>query len=107
MPKVTFVSTTGDERTLNAAIGESVMQVAISHGVDGIVAECGGSAMCATCHIYVDESFVDALSPQSEIEEEMLACVASERRPTSRLACQIMLTPALEGMRVHLPEAQQ
>lgn len=107
MPQVTFITAFGDEHSHVAQIGESVMQIAISNGVDGIVGECGGSAMCATCHVYVDESFLERLAPRSEIEDEMLSCAASEARPNSRLACQIKMSDELNGLRVYLPEAQQ
>ncbi len=107
MPKVTFVSADGRETTLTAQNGQSVMQVAMVNGVEGIVAECGGSAMCATCHVYVDTPFVHLAAPASEIENEMLDCVASQRRPGSRLSCQIQMSDALDGLRVFLPETQQ
>ena len=82
------------------------MQIAVSAGVRGIVGECGGSAMCATCHVYVDEAFSDQLSTPLETELEMLECTASERLPNSRLACQIKILTKHEGLVVRLPERQ-
>lgn len=82
------------------------MQTALDNGVDGIVGECGGSAMCATCHVYVDEAFLDLLPPMKEVENEMLECTATERRPNSRLSCQIKLDAVLDGIVVELPETQ-
>jgi 2Fe-2S ferredoxin len=82
------------------------MQAAVTNGVDGIVGECGGSAMCATCHVYVDEAFLDRLEPMSELEDELLESTASPRLPNSRLGCQISLTNALDGLVVKVPDRQ-
>lgn len=106
MPKVTYVDYDGAERVLDVPVGTSVMQAAIANGIDGIVAECGGSMMCATCHVYVDESQHDRLPPMSSIENDMLECTRAERRPNSRLSCQLVATPEFDGLIVHLPEAQ-
>ncbi len=107
MPKVTLVAADGQHRTLDVPDGQSLMQAAVAAGVRGIVGECGGSAMCATCHVYVEEAFVERLPAPLETELEMLECTASERRNTSRLGCQIKLRAELDGLVVHLPERQQ
>lgn len=107
MPNITFVYPNGEKATVYAKPGASVMQTAMAEGIDGIVAECGGSAMCATCHVYVDEDFNDKLDAVSENEDEMLSCAASERRDTSRLSCQIEVVDDLDGLVVYLPESQQ
>jgi 2Fe-2S ferredoxin len=83
--------------------GWSLMQGATANGVDGIVGECGGSCACATCHCYVDETRMADLPPPSEGELDMLDNVAAERRPNSRLACQIKASAALEGLVVTCP----
>jgi 2Fe-2S ferredoxin len=75
--------------------------------VDGIIGECGGSCACATCHCYVDEAMMAALPPASASELDMLENAAAERRPNSRLACQIKSAPALEGGTVTLPATQE
>jgi len=106
MPKITFVSPDGTRREFDAPTGETVMRVAVTNGVDQIVAECGGSLACGTCHVYVEDTWASCLPPVSPVEEEMLGFVASERRDTSRLSCQIAMTPALDGLAVHLPERQ-
>jgi 2Fe-2S ferredoxin len=62
--------------------------------------------MCATCHVYVDEAFLDRLPQVSADEDEMLGATASERKPNSRLSCQIIVTEELDGMTVHIPESQ-
>jgi ferredoxin, 2Fe-2S len=107
MVDVTLIDAAGHSRKLQVPEGQSLMQAAVSAGVRGIVGECGGSAMCATCHVYVDEAFADRLPAPLETELEMLECTASERMTNSRLSCQIKLSNALDGLVVRLPERQQ
>jgi ferredoxin, 2Fe-2S len=107
MPDITFILADGSERGLEAPEGASVMASATGAGVPGIVAECGGSAMCATCHVYVDEAWADKIPAPLANELEMLECTAAERRPNSRLSCQIKLTAALQGLVVRIPDCQQ
>lgn len=106
MIEITFISAVGTAQSVQVAPGTSLMQAATSHGIDGIAGECGGSAMCATCHCYIDEAFVDKLPPISAVENEMLEATASERLPTSRLGCQVKVTEALAGLIIRLPETQ-
>jgi 2Fe-2S ferredoxin len=106
MPTVTYVNPDGTELQAEADAGTSVMMAAVTHDIDGIVAECGGSLMCATCHVYVDEEFADRLPEMSPDEDEMLEAAASERTERSRLSCQIVLTDELDGLVVRLPETQ-
>jgi ferredoxin, 2Fe-2S len=106
MPTVTYVHPDGQREAIDVAAGMSVMQGATLHGLDGIVAECGGNAMCATCHVYVEPADLHRLSPMSPDEDALLDGTASERRPNSRLSCQIVMTPELDGLVVHLPERQ-
>ena len=82
------------------------MLAAVSNEVPGIVAECGGSAMCATCHVYVDPAFIDKLEPVSEAELEMLESAASARQANSRLSCQIIMDGSLDELVVHIPSNQ-
>ena len=107
MPDITFIHPDGTEQGMEAPEGVSVMQVATGAGIDGIVAECGGSAMCATCHVYVDPAWADRLPAPLANELEMLECTAAERKPTSRLSCQIKVSAALDGLVVRIPECQQ
>lgn len=107
MPLITFVIPDGTERTLQAPDGVSAMQAATGAGVPGIVAECGGSAMCATCHVYVDPAWSGRLPAPLSNELEMLECTAAERKPNSRLSCQIKLDPKLQGLLLRIPEKQQ
>jgi 2Fe-2S ferredoxin len=106
MTTITFIHPDNRSERVDAEDGASVMQAALMHGVDRIVAECGGNAVCATCHVYVDPAFVDRLDPVSDDEDALLDGTASERLPNSRLSCQIKVTPALDGLVVRLPERQ-
>jgi 2Fe-2S ferredoxin len=106
MPTVIFQSPDGTERKVTAESGIVLMQAAVSNGVAGIVAECGGNASCATCHVYVDSRHADLVGPPNDVEDEMLDFTAAERRPTSRLSCQVQLSDALDGLVVHVPEEQ-
>lgn len=107
MTKVTFVEAGGASHDVEVNDGWTLMQAATRNGLEGIVAECGGSAICGTCHVYVSESFLDRLPIPSAAENELLDFTAAERRPNSRLSCQIVVTPALEGMVLQLPDTQQ
>jgi len=106
MASLTFVSPDGSKQVVDASPGVSVMQAAINEGIDGIVAECGGNAMCATCHVYVDPAWEAKVPAIKQDEEDMLDSTASERKPNSRLSCQIDMSPDLDGLVVHLPESQ-
>ncbi|WP_312178384.1 2Fe-2S iron-sulfur cluster-binding protein [Arthrobacter sp.] len=103
MPKVTYVQPDGSEMIVDAEAGASVMRTAVASGVPGIVAECGGSAMCATCHVYVDPGDRAALPEMLAVEDEMLDCAAAEREAGSRLSCQL---PVSVDIRVRIPETQ-
>lgn len=106
MPKIHFTSAAGKETVLDVPAGTRIMHAAVNHGLDGIVAECGGSCMCATCHVYVSEDQLDLLPPMQPAEDAMLDSTASERRPNSRLSCQLEVSPAMDGLRLTLPETQ-
>ncbi len=107
MTQITFVEATGQSTTLDLADGWSLMQGATTNGVDGIVGECGGSCACATCHCYIDDLLAKVLPPPAPGELDMLDNVAAERRPNSRLACQIKVSAAMNGAVVHLPDCQE
>ena len=106
MPRVTYQPLDGPSTQLDAPLGATARDVALAHGVDGIVGECGGQLMCASCHVYVDEAFIDLLPPRSDDEEEMLESTASPRLANSRLSCQIKLTDELDGLILRLPAEQ-
>jgi len=106
MPQIVYVQPNGSREAVPASPGATVMMTAVGHGIPGIVAECGGSAMCATCHVYVDPASIGFLPPISDVEDEMLASAAGERREYSRLGCQLALAPGVDQLIVHIPERQ-
>lgn len=105
MTKLTIVAFDGTRFDIDAVEGSTVMENAVRNSVPGIEAECGGACACATCHVYVDEGWVEKAGPPGAMEEDMLD-FAFDVRPTSRLSCQIRLTAALDGLVVHVPERQ-
>jgi 2Fe-2S ferredoxin len=107
MPKVHYVSADGESKEVETPVGTTVMSAALKNGIDGIVAECGGVCMCSTCHVFVDEKFFGRLPPASDTEEAVLEISAEERRPNSRLSCQIKMTDDLDGLIVRLPAKQR
>jgi 2Fe-2S ferredoxin len=105
MPFVTFIDNLGSEHTVEAKPGTTVMQAALDNLIDGIIAECGGSCSCGTCHCYVDERSVGKLPPAGKAEIETLECSIGVKA-NSRLSCQIVIREDLDGMVVRLPESQ-
>lgn len=106
MPKVTFVNPDGTQVVIVAEVGRSLMESAITGGVGRIVGECGGACQCATCHVYVADSWREKLPSVGPEEEAMLDNTLAERRPGSRLSCQIKIEPGHDGLLVSLPERQ-
>jgi 2Fe-2S ferredoxin len=106
VPKVTYLRPGGDQVIVDATLGQSVMQAAVGHGITEIVAECGGTLACATCHVYVSDGPREALPAVSDDEAEMLDFTASPREPGSRLSCQLEMTDELDGLVVRLPPDQ-
>lgn len=103
MTQIVFKLPNGETLTVDATDGESLMEAARQKDLPGILAECGGSCACATCHVYVEERFAKDMAPMEDFESDMLEGVLAERRPTSRLSCQITVQPALSGMVVVIP----
>jgi 2Fe-2S ferredoxin len=101
LPRVTFVLPDGAARTLEAGLGMSLLEVARANGID-IEGACGGSMACATCHVHVDEAWLDRLDPPTAEEEDMLD-LAESLCATSRLGCQIRLRADLDGLLVRVP----
>jgi ferredoxin, 2Fe-2S len=106
MPKITYVQHDGSRSELDVPAGQSIMKAAIANDVDGIIADCGGSLSCATCHVYVAQVAPGAFPPPAEEEQEMLEDTASERRDNSRLSCQLTLTDDMDEVVIELPEDQ-
>lgn len=105
MPKITFIDHAGNSTTVEAQVGQTVMETAIKHGIPGITAECGGACSCATCHVYVDDAWRETTGEPSQAEEDMLD-FAYDVRDNSRLSCQIRITDAHDGLIVRIPERQ-
>jgi len=105
MPRVLFISHDGHTQEAQAQPGASVMQAALDHGVAGILADCGGSCACATCHCYVGQAWLDSFAPAATIEAELVS-FAFDPQPNSRLACQLVLGEQHEGLVVGLPQRQ-
>lgn len=99
MPKLVVVNRAGEERTVEAGEGLSVMEAIRDNGFDELLALCGGCCSCATCHVHVDPAFADQLEPMSEDENDLLDST-DHRTAYSRLSCQIHLTAALDGLKV-------
>ena len=105
MAKITYIEFNGKEHELDVAPGLSVMQGAVQNNVRGIIAECGGACSCATCHVYVDEAWVQKVGKKGENEEALLDAVC-DLKPNSRLACQITVTEELDRLVVRMPPKQ-
>lgn len=105
MPKLTFIDFGGTARTVEAEAGSTVMEAAVKNGIPGIEAECGGACACATCHVYIDDSWTEKVGPPSAMEEDMLD-FAYDIRPNSRLSCQIKVAAELDGLVLRTPEKQ-
>lgn len=99
--KVTYVQADGVERTIeDAKPGWSLMEIARANDVEGILGDCGGACACATCHVYIDPEWQEAVGAPDDVEAEMLEMVSDVRRDNSRLGCQIKLSPELDGLKV-------
>ncbi len=105
MTRITYVSPDESVQTFDVQAGMSVMDGAMNNGVDGILAECGGNCACATCQVYVDAAWGDRLEPLSDLEEAMLSQPSVPGRQL-RLSCQIVVTDALEGLKLYIPDSQ-
>ncbi len=105
MPKITFVPYRQEEITVEAEVGQTVMEAAVRNGVPGIEAECGGACACATCHVYVDDAWTAKTGTPQPMEEDMLD-FAWDVKPTSRLSCQMKIAAEWDGLVVHVPERQ-
>ena len=101
MAKITYIDEGGQAYECEVDNGLSVMEGAILNNVPGILAVCGGSCACSTCHAYIDEAWLDKVGPPNEIEDSTLD-LALERKPSSRLTCQIKVDESLDGLVVNI-----
>ena len=105
MPKITYKDKEGNSKTIEVENGLSVMEGAIQNDISGIDADCGGAMACATCHVYVEEKWLDKLPKVDDAEVDMID-MAHEPKKNSRLSCQLIVTDELEGLVVTTPEKQ-
>ncbi|PCI05381.1 MAG: 2Fe-2S ferredoxin [Hyphomicrobiales bacterium] len=105
MPKITFITHDDVSRELDVPSGMTIMEIAIKNSIPGIEAECGGACACATCHVYVDESWKEKTGEPEAMEEDMLD-FAWEVQPNSRLSCQVKMSDELDGLIIRIPERQ-
>ena len=105
MPKITYIDYQVNSKTIEVSSGLSVMEGAIQNNINGIDADCGGSMACATCHVYVQEKWLDKLNKIEDAEQDMLD-MAFEPKKNSRLSCQILISNELDGLVVTTPKRQ-
>ncbi len=103
MPKITYITPDGERHAVDVPMGYTVMEGAINNDIAGIVAECGGACACATCHSYIDNSWLDKMPPIDDMEDSMLDA-AYERKKNSRLTCQIEVTDEMDGLIIHVAD---
>ena len=105
MPKITYKDFQGISKTIEVENGLTVMEGAIQNNIPGIDADCGGSMACATCHVYVEEKWLNKIQKAEEAEEDMID-MAFEPKKNSRLSCQLIVSEELDGLIVTTPSKQ-
>ena len=105
MAKITYIEHNGKSHTVDVSTELTVMEGAVQNNIPGIDADCGGACACATCHVYVDQNWVDKTGKAEQMEQDMLD-FAFDVTDESRLSCQIKITDDLDGLIVNLPEKQ-
>lgn len=105
MPRITFIQHDGTQHILEVPVGQSLMQAAVDNSVPGVLGDCGGSCACATCHGYLDDAWHDQV-PAAREDEQSLLEVVIDPTEASRLTCQLIMTPALDGAIIRLPQSQ-
>jgi 2Fe-2S ferredoxin len=103
MPRVTWVLKDDKKISAEVPVGHNLMEAAVANNVPNVIGECGGCLSCATCHVYVDAEWYPKTGKVSEMEDEMLEITVAERKPLSRLSCQIQSAPDLDGIILHVP----
>ena len=105
MTKIIYIDQQGNSKTIDVENGLTVMEGAIQNDIPGIDADCGGSMACATCHVYVEEKWLDKLPKPEEAEVDMID-MAFEPKKNSRLSCQLIVSDELDGLKVTTPSQQ-
>ena len=106
MPKINLVRPNGETVELTVDKGVSIMRAATSNGVVEIIGDCGGALSCASCHVFVDEEWLDKLPVMSASEDQMLDMTAAGREGNSRLSCQLIMSDQLDGIRLEIADPQ-
>lgn len=106
MINIKIIAADQSEQSIQGKPGHSLMKAAVDAGISGIAADCGGTLTCATCHVYVDAAWLDKLPAPIRDETDMMDFAAAPVQADSRLSCQIVLTPELDGLVVRLPATQ-
>ena len=104
MAKITYNTHDNKTHTIEVQNGLTVMEGAVQNDIPGIDADCGGGMACATCHVYVDDAWMAACPPISDVENVMLEVVIAPKKSGSRLSCQLMASKALDGIVLHVPD---
>ena len=105
MPKITYIDSSGNHKTIDVEKGLSVMEGAVQNNISGIDADCGGGMACATCHVYVKEEWLNKLEKAEDAEQDMID-MAFEPKKNSRLSCQLIVSEELDGLVVTTPSKQ-
>ena len=105
MSKITYIDNEGNSKTIEVENGLSVMEGAIQNNIPGIDADCGGSMACATCHVYVEEKWLNKIPKAEDAEVDMID-MAFEPKKNSRLSCQLIVSDELDGLEVNIPSKQ-
>jgi ferredoxin, 2Fe-2S len=103
--KATWILPDGRHVTADVKEGLSLMEAAVANNIPNVIGECGGNLSCATCHVYVAEEWVAATGTAGDFEDPMLDVAEAERKATSRLSCQLKMSPALDGIVLIVPTA--
>ena len=102
--KATWILPDGRQITAEVKEGLSLMEAAVANNIPNVIGECGGNLSCATCHVYVADDWADRAGPAGDFEDPMLDVAEAERRPASRLSCQLRMSPALDGIVLIVPQ---
>ncbi len=102
--KATWILPDGRQITADVKEGLNLMEAAVANNIPNVIGECGGNLSCATCHVYVSDDWVTATGEAGDFEDPMLDVAEAERRPSSRLSCQLKMSPALDGIVLIVPQ---
>ena len=105
MPKITYIEQNGNSKTIEVENGLTVMEGAVQNNIPGLDADCGGGMACATCHVYVEDSWFNKLEKSEDAEQDMID-MAHKPQKNSRLSCQIIVSDKIDGLIVTTPEKQ-